>query len=372
MMLSPQQKRALDAVSDWYHSTDRKQIFRLFGYAGTGKTTLAKTLAAKVKGTVVYAAFTGKAAMVMRQNGCHGASTIHRTIYGADEDDSTGEFRFRLKPAFEFDKIKLFIIDECSMVDDELAKDLLSFNIPVLVLGDPAQLPPVRGTGFFTNENPDMMLTEIHRQAAENPIVRIATDIRNGIRLSLGDFGAARIISRGQLETEMVTEADQVLVGLNATRARYNARLREIAGRVDQFPVQGDQLVALKNDSTLGIFNGGLWEVLERKSNVTGALNDHCLKLLVRSLDFPSSRAIDVVVREEFFQGRGHELDFKILRGTQQFDYGYALTVHKSQGSQWPHVCLFDESGTFSRDRQRWLYTGVTRAAEKLTLVTNL
>lgn len=369
MKFSPQQKSAMDAVQDWYHTADRQQIFRLFGYAGTGKTTLAKNLAATVKGGVMYAAFTGKAAMIMRKNGCSGATTIHRTIYGTDEDEETGKYRFRLKPSFEFANVKLFIIDECSMVEDDLAKDLLSFGKPVLVLGDPAQLPPVRGAGYFTNVDPDVMLTEIHRQAAENPIVRIATDIRNGIKLKHGDFGAAKIITRREVDAGLVTSADQVLVGLNMTRSRYNSRLRELAGRHDPFPEPGDQLVALKNDSTLGIFNGGLWEVLERKSRVVGAINDHCIPLLVRSLDFPNARAIDVSVREECFTGKLHEVNFRDLRGTQQFDYGYALTVHKSQGSQWPNVCLFDESGGFSKDRERWLYTGVTRAAEKLTVV---
>ena len=58
------------------------------------------------------------------------------------------------------------------MVDEDLGRDLLSFGKPVLVLGDPAQLPPVKGGGFFTEAEPDVMLTEVHRQAADNPIIR--------------------------------------------------------------------------------------------------------------------------------------------------------------------------------------------------------
>lgn len=368
MNLSPQQATALEMVQDWTADRDRKQIFRLFGYAGTGKTTLAKKLAATIRGRVLYCAFTGKAAMVMRKNDCSGASTIHRTIYGYSENES-GVGQFRLKPSFEFEGVKLIVIDECSMVTEELARDLLSYRIPVLVLGDPAQLPPVNGAGFFTNVEPDMMLTEIHRQAAENPIVKLATDIRNGREIKIGEYGAARVISRGDVTADIVTAADQVLVGTNKTRANYNTRLRELAGRKSHWPEVGDQLVALKNDSTLGIFNGGLWEVVKVKPAVTGALNDHCIKLVVRSQDFPDARPIDVSVREEFFLGRGTEIPYKELKGTQQFDYGYALTVHKSQGSQWGNVCLFDESHTFRSDRQRWLYTAVTRAAERLTVV---
>ena len=368
MKFSPQQSSAIDAVARWYR--DRQSpVFRLFGYAGTGKTTLAKELAASVKGNVQYGAFTGKAAMVMRKNGCPGSATIHRTIYSFSENEETGKMKFRLKPRFELENTKLFVIDECSMVDEKLAKDLMSFDIPILVLGDPAQLPPVRGSGYFTDAEPDAMLTEIHRQAAENPIVRLATDVREGRKLHIGDYGLAKIVSTDDLQQSMVTEADQVLVGTNKKRANFNRRLRELAGRSGEMPVVGDQLVALKNDTPTGIFNGSLWQVIEVKQRRTAALNDHCIHMMVKSLDFEGARPVDVRVREEFFLGRGDEVPFTERRGTQEFDYGYALTVHKSQGSQWPHVCLFDESSAFREGRERWLYTGITRAAEQLTIV---
>lgn len=171
---SPQQAVALDAVSRWYNGgLGRKQVFRVFGYAGTGKTTLARHFADGLKGVVLYMAYTGKAAMVMRKNGCRGALTIHATIYSVDFDPATGVKNFVLKDVDELADCALFVIDECSMVDEEIAKDILSFGVPVLVLGDPAQLPPVKGGGYFTDRDPDVMLTEIHRQAAENPIVRM-------------------------------------------------------------------------------------------------------------------------------------------------------------------------------------------------------
>lgn len=255
------------------------------------------------------------------------------------------------------------------MVDEEIGRDMLSFGVPILVLGDPAQLPPVKGGGFFTNADPDVMLTEIHRQAAENPIVSMATTIREGGHLHYGTYGESQVIQRAMVTPELVMEAGQVLVGLNKTRTAYNNRMRSLLGRAGIMPEPGDRLVCLKNDRNKGIFNGGLWSVVEMRKRRRGHLNDHCIRAHVSSLDFESTTPVEIRVRKEFFFGTGNEIPWKELNGTQQFDYGYALTVHKSQGSQWETVCLFDESGSFGSDRARWLYTGLTRAAEKITVV---
>lgn len=367
---SPQQAAALDAVARWYGSgRSRKQVFRVFGYAGTGKTTLARHFAEGLNGQVLYMAFTGKAAMVMRKNGCHAAMTIHATIYDVDFNPETGVKKFVVKDVDDLADAALFVVDECSMVDEEIGKDMLSFGVPILVLGDPAQLPPVKGGGFFTEADPDVMLTDIHRQAAENPIIRMATTIREGGSLSYGTFGESRVIRRPELAQSDVMDADQVLVGLNKTRAAYNIRMRELLGRSGPMPQVTDTLVCLKNDRNKGIFNGGLWRVEEMLKRRRGHLNDHCIRMHVASLDFEHSTPVEVRVREEFFKGAGHEIPWRELSGTQQFDYGYALTVHKAQGSQWNAVCLFDESGAFASDRARWAYTAVTRAAEKITII---
>lgn len=367
---SPQQSDALDAVSRWYKSgLDRKQVYRVFGYAGTGKTTLAKHFAEGLKGIVHYMAFTGKAAMVMRKNGCRGAMTIHASIYAVDFNPETGVRKFVLKDVDELGDAALFVIDECSMVDEEIGKDILSFGVPVLVLGDPAQLPPVKGGGFFTDAEPDVMLTEIHRQAKENPIVMMAMAIREGMHLDYGTFGESRVITRSDLTQDDVMGADQVLVGMNKTRTAYNIRMRQLHGRKSPLPEVDDQLVCLKNDRAKSIFNGGLWKVVELLKRRRGHLNDHCVRMHVASLDFEMTTPIEVRVREEFFQGQGNEIPWRELNGTQQFDYGYALTVHKAQGSQWGNVCLFDESSSFQSDRARWLYTAITRAADKITVV---
>ena len=162
---SAEQSAALDKVGRWLQAGE-PQVFRLFGYAGVGKTTLARHVAEAAQGEAAFAAFTGKAALVMRSKGCAGASTIHALIYRASEGEE-GAPTFTLNHDGPASRAGLIVIDECSMVDAELGRDLLSFGKPILVLGDPAQLPPVKGGGFFTEAEPDVMLTEIHRQAEE-------------------------------------------------------------------------------------------------------------------------------------------------------------------------------------------------------------
>src|SRR6195256_1683379 len=227
-IFTPHQDAALKAVADWLKAGGgggAPPLFRLFGYAGTGKTTLARHLAEDVDGKVAFAAFTGKAALVMRRKGCEGASTIHSLIYRARE---SGEET----PSFELwddapaSKAKLIVIDECSMVDAELGRDLLSFGVPVLVLGDPAQMPPIQGGGFFTEAEPDAMLTEVHRQGQDDPIVRMSMDIREGRELEIGRHGESEVVTRSELDPDRVMQADQVLVGRNNTRRAYNMRVR--------------------------------------------------------------------------------------------------------------------------------------------------
>jgi ATP-dependent exoDNAse (exonuclease V) alpha subunit len=362
MSWSPQQDAALAAVAEWLKAGS-PQLFRLFGYAGTGKTTLARHIAEGVDGTVVFAAFTGKAALVLRNKGCEGAQTIHSLIYrsrGVDEESPT----FVLNRESTAAKAKLIIIDECSMVDEELGRDLLSFGTPVLVLGDPAQLPPVKGGGFFTEAEPDVMLTEVHRQAADNPIVRMSMIVREGGRLEVGDYGASRIIRRAEITPEIVLSADQVLVGLNKTRRLYNARMRQLMGHVANVPAVGEKLVCLRNDKSKGLLNGGAWIVQELKTSKKGLVT-----MRVTPEDDTGGKPVKVSVMPNFFDGTEDEVPWELRRHTDEFTFGYALTVHKAQGSQWDNVVLFDEAFAFREHRARWLYTGLTRAAETITVV---
>jgi exodeoxyribonuclease-5 len=361
---SAQQDQALKAVSLWLRDRSGPQVFRLFGWAGTGKSTLARHLAQGVK-SVKYAAFTGKAALVMRKNGCRGASTIHSLIYMLISDKD-GEPRFALDPESEAADADLIVIDEVSMVDETLGKDLLSFGTKVLVLGDPFQLPPVAGAGFFTRDEPDMMLTEIHRQAADNPIIRMSMEIREGGYLEHGRYGESVVIKKGEVDRDAVLEADQVLVGRNRTRVDYNDRLRELKGLPRHEPVVGDRLVCLRNNPRKHFLNGQIWiaaDVRKRSGDRYSFLLDP---------DDPTSKAkaqTRALTHARYFSGDEDTLTWPERRQFDEFTFGYCLTVHKAQGSQWESVFLFDESFVFREDRQRWLYTGVTRASDKITVV---
>lgn len=401
MRWSPQQDSALKSVDEWLKDPDSPQVFRMFGYAGTGKTTLAVHLAQGVGGEVMFGAFTGKAAYVMQTKGCVGASTIHSMIYRSrNKSDSDlvklerdlAELRaefpdghprirdleeniFREKnnlkrPAFTLNidsSVKyanLVIIDECSMVDDKMGKDLLSFGTKVLVLGDPAQLPPVGGAGFFTEDvNPEVMLTEVHRQARDSPIIEMATKVRNQIPLSVGSYGEnCEVKSKTRIDPELVFEFDQILVGRNLTRNASNRRYRSLQGVHDPYPRDGDKIVCLRNNHDEALLNGAMFRV-DRIEDISDG------KIMMDISPESGSAIQEVIAHEHHFLGKADELEWYEKKDANEFDFGYALTVHKSQGSQWNKVLLFDESGVFRNDKWRWLYTGITRAAEAVTLV---
>src|SRR5271154_4839185 len=359
---SSEQSLALDKVGQWL-KVGEPQVFRLFGYAGVGKTTLARHIAEAANGETAFAAFTGKAALVMRSKGCAGASTIHALIYRASEGEE-GAPTFTLNHDGPASRASLIVIDECSMVDAELGRDLLSFGKPILVLGDPAQLPPVKGGGFFTEAEPDVMLTEIHRQAENDPIIRLSQIVRSGGEIAYGEYGESRVIRRSEIDAATVLGADQVLVGVNRTRRMYNQRIRELLGLKEALPVAGDKLVCLRNDRVKGLINGGLWRV-----EALGGMRKDFVRMTVRGDDEASGAHAKVAVLKQFFEGAEADLPYPVRRESDEFDYGYALTVHKAQGSQWDRGMLFDESRPFREHRARWLYPGLTRAARQLTIV---
>lgn len=403
---SPKQDEALRAVGEWL-SSNPTQPFYLAGYAGTGKTTLASHFAEGVSGRVYFAAYTNKAAHVLRQKGCTTARTIHSLIYLPRGKDFRGyeaierrvaelslvpaeqlpdkevielstlrreleKLNEELKsPAFhlntdsELRGASLLIVDECSMIDRNMGEDLLSFQVPILVLGDPAQLPPVRGTGYFTSREPDYLLTEIHRQAKDNPILHIADLVRRGERVPPGQYGDS-VVTRKIKVVDALDQADQILVGTNKTRRYINAQGRShLLKASNSLPMERDRLVCLQNNMELGLMNGSLWRVGQ-----VGECDDMVCSLRVDSDDGLGS--VWVRALRAFFEGREQELQYYEMGMGHKFDYGYALTVHKAQGSQWDRVVVLDEASKFP-DRgdfaRQWRYTAVTRAAKRLDYV---
>lgn len=411
MRWSPQQATALDRVGAWYEARRRgedvPQHYYLAGYAGTGKTTLALHLAQHA-GRVAFAAYTGKAALVMRQKGCAGATTIHSLIYlttspsksmveemerelsrlvavtaRTDQEEAArlrlaedlarlhatgGRPMFLRNPASDITDADLVVVDECSMVGNSIGTDLLSYGVPVLVLGDPAQLPPVGDGGYFTARDPDFLLTEVHRQARESPILRLATEAREGRRLQLGDYGDGTIVARADRDAvgARVMKADQLLVGRNRTRHASCARFRTLLGLGggDPWPVPGDKVVCLRNNHELGLLNGALWRVTSAMTYPERMRVEMTVVPEAESDGLPTA----VEAHAHHFAGREEELAWWDRREAQEFAYGYALTVHKAQGSQWDDLVLVDESSAFRTDAPRHLYTGITRAAKKIAV----
>ena len=362
---SPQQENAIAKIGAWYRSSASDQVMFLGGYAGTGKTTLTRHLVEEMGAKPCYGAYTGKAAQVMRNSGCDEAGTLHSKVYKFRE--TGGRFvktinRGKDSPIREAD---IVVVDECSMVDGDLGGDILSFGKPVLVLGDPMQLPPVKGGGFFTGRDPDIMLTEIHRQAEGDPIIRLATDVREGRGITFGTYGKSAVVTGQEFKAGYDIEAfDQILVGRHPTRIKFNTRFRQIKDYAASFPQPGERLVCLANDRDKQIFNGGMFEVIDSRF----MSEDRGIAMSVKSEDDPSRGEIKVFTREEFFTG-ARMPDRSELRGTQQFAFGYTLTVHKAQGSQWSRVVLVDEAFGTEEDRIRWLYTGITRAQEQIVII---
>lgn len=395
---SPQQEEALRGIQNWLRLPleTAPQIKRLFGFAGTGKSTLAQEINAMVHGEALPCAFTGKAASVMARKGLPNASTVHRLIYtpvgdgkqrvkeleeelrllervedrseaphkrimavrrSLDEARRNQGPQFVLKEASAVQNAPLVILDECSMVGDRMAEDLLSFGTRVLVLGDPAQLPPVRGTGYFIEARPDYMLTEVHRQAKGDPIIDIATRIREGLPVPAGTYGQTRVID-GRIGAEDALSHDQVLTGTNARRRSINLRHRELAGH-SGLPKAGERIVCLKNNHTLGLLNGTLWDLQEDCPEPDEGVAH------IRIVPEEGGAELGVPVEVDLFEDDSTKLPWG---AKEQFTYGYCLTVHKSQGSQWDEVLLFDDWPR-PESKRNWLYTGVTRAANRLTLV---
>lgn len=378
-MVSPSstQSAAIRAIVDWY-GRKGQQEFYLAGFAGTGKTTIVDFAVQELKAKhkirhVPTAAYTGKAASVMRRKGNKNAQTIHSLIYVSSVDKKTGAVTFALSDESAAAKADLIVLDECSMVDEAMAKDLRSFGKKILIMGDPGQLPPVNGQGAFTNRTPDVFLHEIHRQAAGSPILELATLVRQGQPLP-ADFhqGNVRVLPLTKDTQPLIYRSDtQPLCGLNRVRWTYTQRIRTLLRFEGRRPLQGERLICCRNNRSLGLFNGGGAVLNDLKSEFKGSKGSWEIDVKMDDHKEPKTGvAIDPVhFDNHFMHGEAKKLEVPGMR-FNEFDWGYVLTVHKAQGSSWDHVTVIDDSGTFRENRWKWLYTAITRAETGLTLLT--
>jgi exodeoxyribonuclease-5 len=404
--MTGQQADAARKVRAWYDRVSRfgcgaEPFFYFAGYAGTGKTTIThqmiRELGLSVGRDVVFASYTGKAALVMTRHGTP-ATTIHklcrryippdeariaeleREIAKADR----GSWRMRElerqlaealdgrwvrneeSPAYD---ASLIVIDECSMVPGDLASELLWFECPILVLGDPGQLPPIQGTGYFTAGQPDVMLTEIHRQAADSPIIQLATMAREGRPIPFGSYGPdVAKIRANPTDIQWLLPADQVITSANVTRRSINSLMRRAHGLTGHLPTPDDKVIITRNQNRLGLVNG-VFAALA----VTACDLDDCW--FTASIHTEDGQSLDPqkIYSGWFFdhvaydRHRG-ERDREALQSLVEADFGNAITVHKAQGSEWESVTVVDDRIKFV-DRRRWLYTAITRARSRLLIL---
>jgi len=368
--LSPQQEAAKAAFLSWARGSNHNQIFRMFGYAGTGKTTVIRHFLEETGMRAQYAAFTGKAASVMRDKGMENAATLHSLVYCFDglDADKKPLFTWAGEESPLLRNVDVLVIDECSMVGEDLANDILRYNVPVVVIGDPAQLPPVKGSGVFVNAKPDALLTEIHRQAEGNPIIQMATLVRTGESLELGDYGDSAVVHQRRFSDDALFAADQILVGTNAKRNFLNRKFRKQMGADDVYPVFGEKLICLQNNRDFGVYNGEMFRVVAIEPEGEKYLRLDMIRLDSEGSQVPGVRVHRGCFDTTFLDDNG-DIPFWEAKGSVSMAFGYAITVHKSQGSQWDDVIIMDESRMFREKAKEWLYTGITRAAKKVTVV---
>lgn len=440
--LSPQQGAAVKKIANWYKNESTVQpVFRLAGFAGTGKSTILPDILEATglePSQVAFCAPTGKAAKIMgeklRAQGINVyPSTIHSLIYlpkpqraeimereledhkkqyvemkagiippptgdlradlktldtqiailtkDLDRAYDTNDLRFQMNPDSRLtqENICLIICDEGSMVGKKIAEDMEFFEIPIMVMGDPGQLPPVGDDPGFFDGSADVFLTEVHRQAAENPIIRIATMVRKGQRADFGDYGdGVLIVPRKKDIYTLDLERDaQILVGTNKHRWKTTSRIRKAAGLDSTLPMQGEPLIMCKNSKQHQVLVNGT-QVFSAMDH--GDCEDGMARFLARVND-DEGKTFEMyafqglfeqhVTREPNFSSASKSAAFKSKVTDNHIDFGWAITCHKAQGSQWDEVIVHDESYVFKEAADQWLYTAITRAAERLVIVAD-
>lgn len=387
--LTKGQDFAVKKLNMWYKLSTSDQVFRIFGYAGAGKSFVVSVMMTQLglsQENVKYATYTGKAALVLRKKSIP-ATTIHKLIYDAVEQevdkvlpDGTVKkilvTKFVKKPFIPGD-IQLIVLDECSMIDNKMWEDLLSFNIRIIVLGDPGQLPPIHGKSPIIDVKPDAFLDEIVRQSAGNPIIHLSMLAREGKPIRAGSYSnSVHVINKQFITDQTLGTADTIITTTNNLRDDLNNYMRHnIKGFDNPLPMTGDKLICRRNnwDKTLNgipLVNGIIGDVI----SPIRIENDKVFKMDFKPEGFTKSYFEDLEVNALLFDPNLSAKDRKEIMGNKyngsanSFEYGYAITAHLSQGSQWGNVCAYYAPFGDSEFRRKLLYTIITRAEHTLTL----
>jgi exodeoxyribonuclease-5 len=345
MQLTSEQQTAVDKI---YKNLRSKKDFILSGYAGTGKTTVISELISGLSNVAVCAP-TGKAAQVLRSKGIHNASTIHSLIYEKVSDDP---LEFRRRDTLSYSAI---IIDEASMIDKDVLFDLQKYRRPILFVGDGFQLPPV-GQDAKILSKPDYILETVHRTALDNPIIKLATWLRGEKRHWCYFFDKHKNCDKLTFKRRTASvkfnfqDYDQLIVGRNETRSRMNRKIRQRLGFEHPYPQPGERVICLRNNKKLGVYNGQQFTVKSSRAGQYTLLDDE-------------RQTVIVPIFEELFLGQPID---RCPWNCIPFDFSYAITCHKSQGSEWSSIFIQDEA--FGTNPNQWRYTAVTRAKQTATI----
>lgn len=361
------------------------------GYAGTGKSTLVKFIIAALNlrpDDVAYVTFTGKAASVLRHKGCPNAMTAHKLLYYSKRMPN-GKFVFSPRKTLE-GNYSLIVVDEISMLPNDLWELLLSHKKHVIALGDPFQIPPIdKKQDNHVLDTPHIFLDEIMRQAQESEIIRLTMDIRNYKPPMYNKGNEIQVLRPSEVVDGMYSWADQIICATNRKRHEINSYMRQAAGRSEE-PESGDKIICCRN----------CWETLDLSgenalvNGTIGTLGEFEIGYQEYPIfGFPSVP----VMHSQLFTNEGifedvildyqalkdgkpfltSEQAYQIYRRSDlknlepvEFNYGYAITGHRAQGSEWDKVLVFEEKFPFDKEEHaRWLYTACTRSASKLVLV---
>ena len=390
MILTKKQEQGLKLCIEKYINGERYCV--ISGYAGAGKSTLVKVIVQNLPGVdperdVVYACFTGKAAQVLLKKGNKNVTTLHKLLYESIPKPDGTFFR---KPKAEIG-YKIVVVDEVSMAPRNIMELLFKHNVFIIALGDPFQLPPVdkdQDNGLLNN--PDIFLDEIMRQSLDSEIIQLSMKIRNYESIDYFKGHDVIVMSKSDLNTGVLQWADQILVGTNATRVAINNQMRDLLGRGSR-PENGDKVICLRNywdnfaDNDDPLVNGTIGyidNVYETFNKIPAWAGGSTIKVLYAKFISDSNADFGSLQMDEKQILTGERcLDYKTIyrlmsnRRTQhlvpmEFTYGYAITGHKSQGSEWDKVLVLEERFPFEKEEHaRWLYTCCTRASERLVLV---
>lgn len=362
---SPDQEVALQAVREWMQTHEQTLTFG--GFAGTGKTTLVKEVI-RNEGNVAVVAYTGKAVSVLRRKGVKKAKTLHSLMYQVAGEDDEGDpiFKRRMSLGRQTDwgyepPPDLVIVDEASMINKRMHEDLEALAPKILYVGDHGQLQPI-GYDPGLMRDPTIKLEKIHRQAEGSEILRYAHHLRQGNDpLDVEKPAEDADVQIANRWPDDLHTYDTVLVGFNGTRHYLNKLIREERGFTGIMPQPGETLICLANNPHFGIFNG-LQVVVkdcEPRDKETAWL---------RFIDFEGFDRQVPIYLPQLGSSEKFQREDLIRENYGLFDWGYALTVHKAQGSEWDRVCVIEKIHP-GWGEARWRYTAATRAAKKLTYV---